>query len=832
MANLIPADDTLKEQRRQAIMQHEQWTGLDFVEVNDEAETISLLLNFIPKAAADAQIMPLAIQIENILLTKQGGINAANLIITSIDYPQADGVPHQLLLHLSENSLSAGQDSVQYTLTLVNVQDVDPFFAEVMFSFQTNAPVGSDCLFDTIESLPDEATPQIDYLAKDYQSFRKLILDRLSVLTTSQVENPQGNNVADFSVMLTESLAYAADQLSYYQDAVATEAYLGTARRRVSVKRHARLLDYAMHEGSNARLWLQIQIADDFQAQDLVLPKGSQFLTRIVPGDGNDIDIDSSDYARALNESASFFETLYAIPLSAEHNRILFYTWGADTFSLATGATGATLAGRFDYLNVGDVLVFEQIHSQYNAQSAEADPSIRYAVRLTKVTYGEDPLGGFFLDPAVETALPITEIAWHVQDALPLSLVVAGVYDGIKFKDIAIVSGNIVLADHGRSVSGDLSVGGSQAGDRVPEHGDYRPYLAESAISYSTPFDAASTAAASVSIQQQTTAAQPQVVLTQGQETWYARADLLDSNRFAQHFVVESETQGRAYLRFGNGTYGKRPTPGTEFQVSYRVGNGSEGNIGADALVHRVIGPADTVIPIKAIRNPLPAQGGTDAEPIEQVRLYAPQAFRGQLRAVTEADYVTLAMQHPEVTRAAARIQWTGSWNTVFISVLRGSDLVIDESFQAELLDFLRAFQLLGQDVQIVSPYYVTLDISLVIYVKSGYLPNVVRQSLLEHFSDGDADDGQQGFFHPSHFGFGDDVYLSTIVTQAMSIAGVEWIDLASAKTLFQRWNQSAGENQLEEGRINVEPLEIVQLKNDPAVPEQGRMDFIMEEPL
>jgi hypothetical protein len=49
-------------------------------------------------------------------------------------------------------------------------------------------------------------------------------------------------------------LAYAADQLSYYQDAVATEAYLGTARRRTSARRHARLVDYFMHDGANARL--------------------------------------------------------------------------------------------------------------------------------------------------------------------------------------------------------------------------------------------------------------------------------------------------------------------------------------------------------------------------------------------------------------------------------------------------------------------------------------------------------------------------------------------------------------------------------------------------
>ncbi len=37
---------------------------------------------------------------------------------------------------------------------------------------------------------------------------------------------------------------------------------LGTARRRVSVRRHARLVDYFMHEGCNARMWVHIDVQE------------------------------------------------------------------------------------------------------------------------------------------------------------------------------------------------------------------------------------------------------------------------------------------------------------------------------------------------------------------------------------------------------------------------------------------------------------------------------------------------------------------------------------------------------------------------------------------
>ena len=88
---------------------------------------------------------------------------------------------------------------------------------------------------------------------------------------------------ADLQITLVELLAYLGDNLSYYQDSVATEAYLGTARRRTSVRRHARLVDYIAHEGANARAWLVFDTATDVgSAVDVAVPAG----TAVVTGDG------------------------------------------------------------------------------------------------------------------------------------------------------------------------------------------------------------------------------------------------------------------------------------------------------------------------------------------------------------------------------------------------------------------------------------------------------------------------------------------------------------------------------------------------------------------
>ena len=107
----------------------------------------------------------------------------------------------------------------------------DPQLSTVSFSFKAGCPTPADCLPDNCCPSTPQAVPDINYLAKDYGGFRQgAMLDRLSVLLPSWTET----HAADLGVAMVETLAYAADHLSYQQDAVSTEAYLGTARSRIS----------------------------------------------------------------------------------------------------------------------------------------------------------------------------------------------------------------------------------------------------------------------------------------------------------------------------------------------------------------------------------------------------------------------------------------------------------------------------------------------------------------------------------------------------------------------------------------------------------------------
>ena len=234
---------------------------------------------------------------------------------------------------------------------------------------------------------------------------------------------------------------------------------------------------------------------------------------------------------------------------------------------------------------------------------------------------------------------------------------------------------------------------------------------------------------------------------------------------------------------------------------------------------------------IARVRNPLPASGGVDPEPIERVRLSAPQAFRTQERAITEADYAAVAQRHPDVQRAAATRRWTGSWYTMFVAVDRRGGRPVDAPFEAEMRAFLERFRLAGLDVEVEAPVFVPLEVSLGVCVLPGHRRADVNQALLQTFGTVDLPDGQRGFFHPDNFTFGQPVYLSQIVARAMLVQGVAWVDISAgpgAANRFQRFGKlPAGE--LAAGQIDLGRLEIARLDNDPNARENGRLEFRLQ---
>ena len=184
----------------------------------------------------------------------------------------------------------------------------DPLLAAVPFSFKVECPSDLDCYQPCTCPPGVHHPPPIDYLAKDYQGFRRVMLERMALLAPQWTERSS----ADVGVMLVELLAYAADELSYRQDAVATEAYLGTARSRVSLRRHARLVDYRVHDGASARVWARVLVGE--AAVDVPLARGTRLLTRVPDVTDRILEEGTRDYDRVMDGRPLEFHTVARRP--------------------------------------------------------------------------------------------------------------------------------------------------------------------------------------------------------------------------------------------------------------------------------------------------------------------------------------------------------------------------------------------------------------------------------------------------------------------------------------------------------------------------------------
>jgi hypothetical protein len=865
-----------REQVRQAPL-----LGLDFVEV-DETQTM-LEVFFLGRA-------PKELTAANIVIS--GG---APVRVTAIRvYRQRDATLDDWM----EVDVNQPGDFSTYTLSLVQpgptgtpvpMAGFDPLYASVSFSFKASCPTNADCLTQVVCPPPASTAPPIDYLAKDYASFRQLILDRLAQTMPGWTET----HVPDIGGMLVDLLAYVGDQLSYYQDAVATEAYLGTARQRISLRRHARLVDYQVLEGCNARAWVTIATT---LAQYTLKLSGLSFCTSFPGGPAPGV-LTPAALARAPAGSYTVFEPLWpsqAITLLQAHTEIQFYTWGDCACCLPTGTTCATLADfapggttRVLALTAGDILIFEEVIGPHTGNPADADPTHRQAVRLTSVTKDVDPL--FNRDAG---GLPVLRIAWCAEDALTFPLCLSAVMpapDCTCRDGISVARGNVLLVDQGVHTTEDLgtvptlSSTPTCATDCAPPTvvltaGPYCPVLTQEPLTHAQPLPPCICATPVVT--QNVRQALPWISLTGTvagpggtvTTTWTPLPDLLESGPDDAVFVVETDDAGFGHLRFGNGDEGRQPDAGTVFSATYRIGNGPSGNVGHDTICYLVMDGTGPLVP----RNPLAATGGTAPESAEDIRMVAPYAFRDVLeRAVTAADYTTLAsdnarrlaeralLEHaplpapPPLPREAqeeepgaptplpadlclspfeplqnalGRLCWNGSWYEAVVAVDPMGTETADAELLAEIDAYLMRYRRIGHDVSVTPANYVPLDLGLSVCVKPLYLQAQVTALVRRLLGTGVLPDGTLALFNPNRLTFGQAVYLSPIVAAVQSVPGVLEVQVTRlARLVPGRAPPGVRPDSVPaNGMLTLGPSEIARLDQNPNAPEDGRLTLLL----
>src|SRR5262249_44580026 len=150
--------------RRQVVRDHQGWNGLDYVEVDTAQTTLSVFfLGDVPEGVTK----------DNFMI--DGGRTAKDRVtVMGISIPtQTESAGDQVQVRVEKPG-----DYSTYTLRLVGLEKIDVRYATLDFSFKAGCSSDLDCAASCLYEPEIFDQPAIDYLAKDYSSFRQLALDR------------------------------------------------------------------------------------------------------------------------------------------------------------------------------------------------------------------------------------------------------------------------------------------------------------------------------------------------------------------------------------------------------------------------------------------------------------------------------------------------------------------------------------------------------------------------------------------------------------------------------------------------------------------------------
>jgi hypothetical protein len=703
--------------------------------------------------------------------------------------------------------------------------DLDPLRRYLPVRLRPECGDVPDCI--TIPEQPGPLTPpDYDTLARDYTSLRATLLDRLAVLVPGADQSP-----ADETVTLVELMAHLGDLLHYRLDRVSTEAWLPTARRRASVTRHARLVDFPVRPATSAAAYVQVHRAH----------------ANAGPGDGGvvvqpgDTATDASTDPNQPGTTSFTLELDEPVTVYASHGEVALYDWDEADAVLTAGAVSAVLVRPVPsdsktlsaWLPVGSLLGLEVVspvtaaaHHDWtrrlaswppddgSAAPAEAQtrqPLASYAAQVVQVTHVvaiSDPLS---------PGLPLVRVFWDTPLArdVPVSIdTQAGT------PRVGVARLGVFPAHHGLLVDGPEALRPLD-----PLTGDEPDPATERVSDYL--LTRARPAGLSCDPGGRPWRLDTTVLLPNGVSVDAPRVtSLLRAPDEGFSVVVDHDDDAPPRLRFRTGALGTVPPTQSVVGVRYQVGSGPDGMVAANTLTRLVRTASSVGDPCEwadvddrvHARNLTPGVGGTPATPLDDVRRDAPEAYAAvPRRAVLVSDLPAFATQVPGVDRAAARRSWSGSWPVGLVSVETDTD-VADEALDADVANVLDGVRMAGTEVVALPATPVGLLVALTVCLTPGTDPGEARLRILAALRPG----RPGAVFAPAALALGTSVYLSTVVAAVAAVPGVDAVRVTEARRL----SEPAGTTH---EVIEIGASEIAVCDDDAAAPDRGRIELTVE---
>jgi Baseplate J-like protein len=304
---------------------------------------------------------------------------------------------------------------------------------------------------------------------------------------------------------------------------------------------------------------------------------------------------------------------------------------------------------------------------------------------------------------------------------------------------------------------------------------------------------------------------------------WSELPTLLNAAPNAQAYSTAIDDTGQTTVEFGDGINGARPPTGKDnVHARYRAGMGAYGNVAP----HKVSLLLDSLPGLQKVTNPQPAYGGADPEPVDKIRVNAPDHVRSFGRAVSVADYAALARSYPGIAKASASwVRRDANLHAIpnpFVQITVATSDRIPLAQQPALRRNLRAYLDGHRDPNVplrvadFTPVYVGVELTVDVLDRDGR--NATLSAVQAALAPGANPDGSLGFFSFDRLGFGENVPLSAVYAAAQAVAGVSELTV----TKFLRTDLDAPGSTTVRDEIFIRPAEIAVVANDPANPLTG----------
>jgi hypothetical protein len=823
--------------------------GIDFVYVFPDQRTLAVF--FHPAATQNAEQILGVVQPRQIVISSTSGGERLPVVPLNPNLPPTWAtIDNRRVLRV--NTAEPG-DFSRYRFVL-NHPQIDPYFREVGFSFKANCPSLLDCAPPAHEC-PDDRWVDfpVNYLARDFWSFRQSLLD----FASERYPDWQDRLEADFGVMLAELMSAVGDEFAYIQDRIAREASFETASQRRSLRRHARLVDYHIHDGLGATTWLDFTVTADG-----IVHAGTPVWETILRGI-------QSDPQKRKQTSRAIFEVGHGLgsghrvflPLGDAYslwfaiNELLPYQWDDNQTCLPVGSTFLHVHGHHAANLVPDP---SEPNKWVVLQTRPTDLAVAprtWLVALIGVTDETDALFG----------TQITRLDWSEKDATPFEMEYASL----------VVRGNIVPATAGETLREQF-----QIEPLIPPANPAFPYVVErqGPLLNVSPATAAAT---QVVGQPQlnpallftlpgsedhdlvwrgatTDVAAPEIRLFElaaaGRIPWEWKRSFLGVNSSQPndtHFTLDDGTWRRvagyrrvdqtgavrefvhadyasgrgATIRFGDGDFGQTPDPTTIFEAVYRLGHGRADNVAAGSLTDfdpPEVDPGNLTL-VSAVTNPFDVTDAVAAQAATEVRQLAPEAFRAiTYRAVRPQDYEEAVERLSWVQRAGARFRWTGSWLTVFATPDPKSSFELTPDQETELSAQLDRFRLAGREAWGCDPISAIVDLEINVCIEPSSFVGDVVAAVLEALFGRRGLHRVLGFFSPDQFTFGTPLDRGRLEATIQAVPGVRAVE-----TIRIRRRGWFDWRDFTEAALPVADNEIIRVENRPKFPERGAVRII-----